>query len=177
MRLQTLIQFILPSATLAQSPDTSLGSTLNITVIGARHNRSTLECWALQPGFETSDQPGQVGTATLNLGSTGGNASFTVLQAGFDGGRHNAPALQWVVFLSGLAHITLPNSTTEAWIQGGKNGAILALDTADVSALGHFTTYPSQDRTTSVLIPLGEKGIPGHRVLHNGPCQGEELLV
>ena len=94
MRPQTLIQFILPSTILAESPDTSLGSTLNVTVIGARHNRSTLECWALQPGFQNSDQPGQVGTATLDLGSTGGNASFTVLPAGFDGGRHNAPALQ-----------------------------------------------------------------------------------
>jgi fatty acid/phospholipid biosynthesis enzyme len=42
-----------------------------------------------------------------------------------------------VIFLSGLAHITLPNSTAEAWVSGGKTGAILALDTADVSALGH----------------------------------------
>ncbi|OQE43512.1 hypothetical protein PENCOP_c003G04369 [Penicillium coprophilum] len=177
MRLQALIQFALSSTILARSPDPSLGSTLNITVLGARHNRSTLECWALQSGFETSVQPGQAGSAALDLGTIGGNASFTVLPAGFDGGRHNAPALQWVVFLSGLAHITLPNSTTEAWIEGGKNGVILALDTADVSALGHFTTYPSQDQTTSVLIPLGEKGVPGHQVLHKGPCQGEELLV
>ncbi|KAJ5972368.1 uncharacterized protein N7479_002286 [Penicillium vulpinum] len=177
MRPQALIRFVLPTAILAQSPDTSLGSTLNITVLGARHNRSTLECWALQPGFEISDQPGQAGTAELDLGTIGGNASFTVLPAGFDGGRHNAPAMQWVVFLSGLAHITLPNSTTEAWIQGGKNGVVLVLDTADVSTLGHFTKYPSRDRTTSVLIPLGEKGVPGHRVLHGGPCQGEELLV
>ncbi|EKV04891.1 WD40 repeat-like protein [Penicillium digitatum] len=174
MHLRSLIQFILPSTILAQYFDSSLGSTLNVTVLGARHNRSTLECWALQPGFETSDQPGQVGTATLNLDAIGGNASFAVLPAGFDGGRHNAPALQWVVFLSGLAHITLPTSTTEAWIEGGKNGAILALDTADVSALGHFTTYPSQERTTSVVIPLGKKGVPGHRVLHEGPCQEEE---
>ncbi|KXG50934.1 uncharacterized protein PGRI_065060 [Penicillium griseofulvum] len=173
MRLQTLIQFILP-AVLASDP--SLGSTLNITVLGARHNRSTLECWALHSGFETSLTPGQTGSAALDLGNIGGNASFTVLPAGFDGGRHNAPALQWVVFLSGLAHITLPDSTTEAWIEGGRNGVILALDTADVSALGHFTTYPSRDRTTSVVIPL-EKGVPSHRVLHDGPCQGEELLV
>ncbi|KAI3136424.1 hypothetical protein CBS147325_7414 [Penicillium roqueforti] len=169
MRLQTLIQFIFPSAILAQS--------LNVTVLGARHHRSTLECWALVPGFQTSAQPGQVGTAALNLGDVGGNASFAVLPAGFDGGRHNAPALQWVVYLSGLAHITLPNSTTGAWIEGGKNGVILALDTANVSALGHFTTYPSRERTTAMLIPLGEEGVPRHRVLHAGPCRGEELLV
>lgn len=84
---------------------------------------------------------------------------------------------RWVVFLSGLAHLTLPNSTTEAWVEGGKNGAILALDTADVSALGHYTTYPSQEQTTALQIPLGERGVPGHRVLHEGPCQGEELIA
>ncbi|KGO78463.1 hypothetical protein PITC_069260 [Penicillium italicum] len=177
MRLRTLIHFIFPSIMIAHHSNPPLGSTLNVTVLGARHNRSTLECWALQPGFETSDLPGQVGSATLDLGTIGGNASFAVLPAGFDGGRHNAPTLQWVVFLSGLAHITLPNSTTEAWIKGGKNGAILALDTADVSELGHFTTYPSKERTTSVVIHIGEKGVPGHRVLHQGPCQGKELRV
>ena len=85
--------------------------------------------------------------------------------------------IRWVVFLSGLAHITLPNSTTEAWVEGGKNGVILALDTVDVSAFGHFTTYPSQERTTAVQIPLGEKGVPGHWVLHEGPCSGEEVLL
>ncbi|KAJ5779296.1 hypothetical protein N7457_007016 [Penicillium paradoxum] len=177
MRLSTLIQFILPSTIFAsQTPDASHSSTFNVTVISARHNRSTLECWALKSEFETSDQPGIAGSALLDMGVIGGNASFTALPAGFDGGRHNAPALQWVIFLSGLAHITLPLSTTEAWVQGGKNGAILALDTADVSELGHFTTYPSQERTTAVQIPLG-KGVPAHRVLHEGPCSGEELLV
>jgi hypothetical protein len=94
MRPSTLAQFILPSTILASAPDASLGSTLNVTVLGARHNRSTLECWALNSGFETSDQAGTAGSSILNLGGVGGNASFTALPAGFDGGRHNAPALQ-----------------------------------------------------------------------------------
>ncbi|KAJ5545024.1 hypothetical protein N7535_006588 [Penicillium sp. DV-2018c] len=173
MHLQTLPSTLLPN----QPPDLSLGSTLNVTVLGARDNRSTLECWALSSGFETSSTPGTAGAAALDLGGVGRNASYTALPAGFDGGLHNAPVLQWVVFLSGLAHITLPNSTTEAWIEGGKKGAILALDTTDVSTLGHFTTYPSQEWTTALMIPLGEKGVPDHRVLHEGPCSGEELLV
>lgn len=87
------------------------------------------------------------------------------------------PPTRWVVFLSGLAHITLPNSTLEAYIPGGKNGAILALDTADVSTLGHITTYPSQETTVALEIPLGEEGVPGHRVLHMGACRDGELLV
>jgi hypothetical protein len=75
-------------------------NTLNITVINTQNNHSTLECWALEPGFQTSSQAGTSGTQALNLGPVGGgtgsNASYTVLPAGFDGGRHNAPAKQYV---------------------------------------------------------------------------------
>lgn len=80
-----------------------------------------------------------------------------------------------MIFLSGLAHITLPHSTAEAWIPGGKHGAILALDTADVSALGHYTVYPSQEQTVTLQIPLGEDGVPDHTVLHLGACRGQEV--
>ncbi|KAJ5369816.1 uncharacterized protein N7496_005908 [Penicillium cataractarum] len=154
-------------------------NTLNITVINAQNNSSTLECWALEPGFQTSSQAGTTGTQALNLGPAGGagtNATYTVLPAGFDGGRHNAPAKQWVIFISGLAHITLPNSTTEAWIAGGKYGAILALDTVDVSGLGHITRYPSAEETVAIQVPLGEGGVlPDHEVLYEGGCVGEEV--
>jgi hypothetical protein len=78
--------------------------------------------------------------------------------------------------MSGLASITLPNSKTYALVHGGKNGAILALDTADVSGLGHITKYPSDESTITLEIPLGEEGIPGHVVLHSGACEGVELL-
>lgn len=92
MRLFALAQVLLTTTTLAL--DASLGSTLNVTVLGASHNRSTLECWALKPGFEESAEPGTSGSSVLNLGPVNGNASFTSLPAGFDGGRHNAPKLQ-----------------------------------------------------------------------------------
>ncbi|KAJ5123668.1 hypothetical protein N7448_009765 [Penicillium atrosanguineum] len=153
----------------------ALGNTLNVTVLGAQNNISTLECWALLSGFKHSSEAGTAGSESLNLGKLGGDSTYTILPAGFNGGRHNAPALQWVIFLSGLAHITLPNSTAEAWVAGGKNGAILALDTADVSAFGHYTTYPSKEQTITLEIPLGNEGIPAHTVLHGGPCKGEEL--
>jgi hypothetical protein len=89
---------------------------------------------------------------------------------------NSALAIRWVIFLSGLAHITLPDSQAEAWILGGKNGAILALDTVDVSRLGHITEYPSGESTFVMQIPLGSGGVPRHRVLHSGACHGEELL-
>ncbi|KAJ9211761.1 hypothetical protein DTO166G4_6649 [Paecilomyces variotii] len=189
MRLSILLPVFISSSLAA-------ANTLNVTVLGARNNRSTLECWALEPGFKTSTESGTAGSMSLNLGPLGGksagNSTYAVIPAKFDGGRHNAPTPQfsftllffvitissiWVVFLSGLAHITLPNSTLEAYIPGGKNGAILALDTADVSTLGHITTYPSQETTVALEIPLGEEGVPGHRVLHMGACRDGELLV
>lgn len=82
---------------------------------------------------------------------------------------------RWVIFLSGLAHITLPESDDEAWIHGGKEGAILALDTAAVSAQGHYTKYPSDEMTVALQVPFKE--VPGHRVLHRRACEGREVDV
>ncbi|KAJ5564319.1 hypothetical protein N7513_000561 [Penicillium frequentans] len=172
MRLTAILPILI--STLATA------STLNVTVLGAQNNASTLECWALEPGFTTSSEAGTSGSKSLNLGPLGGknagNSTYTIIPAKFDGGRLNAPLKQWVIFMSGLANITLPNSTTSALVQGGKNGAILALDTADVSSLGHVTKYPSNESTIVLEIPLGEEGIPGHTVLHSGACGGAELL-
>lgn len=82
---------------------------------------------------------------------------------------------RWVIFLSGLAHIALPHSDAEAWVHGGKNGAILALDTTAVSAEGHYTRYPSDEETLALQVPFGERGVPGHQVLHTGACKGSEV--
>jgi hypothetical protein len=85
-----------------------------------------------------------------------------------------------VAFLSGLAHITLPNTTasptTEAWIQGGKYGFLLAVDTADVSRFGHITEYPSDSDTVSLQIPLKSGSVPEHTVLYDGPCGWNEMV-
>ncbi|PKX92715.1 uncharacterized protein P174DRAFT_442584 [Aspergillus novofumigatus IBT 16806] len=153
---------------------TSMPTTLNITVIGARNNQSTLECWSLEPGFASSTQPGIAGSASLTLGPVGDNATYTIVPAQLDGGIHNAPVRQWVIFLSGLAHITLPHSDDEAWILGGKHGMILALDTADVSADGHYTEYPSDEVTVAMAVPLGDEE-PAHRVLYQGACKATEV--
>ncbi|EPQ55764.1 hypothetical protein GLOTRDRAFT_121223 [Gloeophyllum trabeum ATCC 11539] len=144
-------------------------STLNLTALSAVNGQSVFECWALQPGFVSSAQPGTAGAISLQLGNLA-NASYAIIPAGFDAGRHNAPNVQYVVFLSGLAHITLPNSTQEAWVQGGRNGMIFAADTADVSLLGHSTAYPSGDQTVAMQIPTEGGLVPNHTVLHSGPC-------
>ncbi|GLA24908.1 hypothetical protein ACMYSQ_005970 [Aspergillus niger] len=163
-----------PNTTTTSSTTTTFPNTLNITTLTAHNNQSVLECWALDPGYSTSAQAGVSGTAMLNLGPVTSNATNLLIPGEYDGGRHNAPTIQWVIFLSGVAHITLPTSTDEAWIVGGKNGAILALDTAEVSALGHSTTYPTEEST--VVLEVALKEIPGHRVLHGGACGEDELL-
>ncbi|PYH45231.1 uncharacterized protein BP01DRAFT_296601 [Aspergillus saccharolyticus JOP 1030-1] len=154
---------------------TTFPSTLNITTLTAHNNQSVLECWALQPGYSLTSEAGVSGNVVLDLGPITNNATNILIPAKYDGGRHNAPALQWVIFLSGLAHITLPYSDDEAWVSGGKNGAILALDTKEVSAEGHATTYPSGEMTVALEVPLSQ--VPEHRVLHSGACRVGETLA
>ncbi|KAI0058787.1 hypothetical protein BV25DRAFT_1871883 [Artomyces pyxidatus] len=143
--------------------------TLNLTTIATHNGASVFECWALTPGFVTSSQPGTVGASSLQLGNLA-NASYSILPANFSAGRHNAPNVQYVVFLSGLAQITLPNSTAEAWVVGGEQGLILATDIPALSTFGHITTYPSFVETRALQIPTEDGAIPPHTVLHSGPC-------
>ena len=72
--------------------------------------------------------------------------------------------------ISGLVHISLPNSTTEAWIQGGKYGFILAADTKAVSKSGHITEFPGGDDTVIAQFPITGGELPAHVVLYEGPC-------
>lgn len=149
-------------------------SRLNITTIGAANGKSTLECWQLSAPLVPSSQPGTAGAAIAQLGETGAT-SYTLLPPHYDGGLHNAPAVQWVVFLSGLAFVSLPNSTETATIPGGRNGLILAVDTKNVSTLGHITMYPSKKETVAIQIPTKDNEIPAHMVLHVGPCRRDEM--
>lgn len=81
---------------------------------------------------------------------------------------------RYVAFLSGLAHITLPNGTDEAYVVGGKYGLILAADTANVSTGGHITRYPSGEATITLEMPTKGGAVPLHRVLHAGACTGAD---
>ena len=72
--------------------------------------------------------------------------------------------------------MTLPNSTGEAWIQGGKYGLIIAVDDARVSTYGHITTYPGDADTVTLQIPFKEGTEPVHSVLYEGPCGWEEMV-
>lgn len=82
-----------------------------------------------------------------------------------------------MVFLSGLAHITLPeDNTTSAYVPGGQFGLIFASDTAEVSSSGHSTAYPGITETVALQIPTLDGEIPSYSILHAGPCTANDTV-
>ncbi|ORY35069.1 hypothetical protein BCR39DRAFT_457800, partial [Naematelia encephala] len=132
---------------------------------------SVLECWQLATPFSISHDPGTSGSAALQLGNLA-NATYTVLPPRFEGGLHKAPYLQYVAFTSGLANITLPNSTDHVLVHGGAKGLIIAADYHDSN--GHITTYPGNTSTIALQIPIANNTAPPHIVLHSGACSRNE---
>ncbi|KAL8786474.1 MAG: hypothetical protein Q9213_002790 [Squamulea squamosa] len=146
---------------------------LNLTAIGAKNGSSTIECWQLAAPLKVSNVAGVSGAAIAQLGQTG-NTSYTLIPAKFDGGLHNAPTVQYVAFLSGKAVVSVPDSGQSATIQGGKDGLIIAADTANVSTKGHDTKYPSEEQTIAIQIPTADGKTPAHTVLYAGPCRRKD---
>lgn len=80
-----------------------------------------------------------------------------------------------VYYASGLIRLSVPNTTEEAWVVGGKYGLIFAQDTADKSQYGHLTEYVSDADTIAMTMPLAEGQELKHTVLHCGACTWEEM--
>ncbi|XXH00146.1 replication factor C subunit 4 [Hypoxylon texense] len=147
----------------------------NVTALSAQNGSSILQCWQMDKPFETSSQPGTTGTSLLMLSDVS-NLTYGIIPPNFDGGVHNAPQVQWVIYTSGLAYITLPDDPdTNVMVSGGEFGLIFAADTADVSEKGHRTQYPGVTETTALEIPTADGKIPEHRLLHTGPCSIDEI--
>ncbi|KAJ3551124.1 hypothetical protein NM688_g4913 [Phlebia brevispora] len=150
------------------------GQFLEATAIVTNsQNHSALECWRLTDPFTTSSEAGTAGAATLNIENFA-NTTYTVLPPRFEGGVHNAPHPQLVVFLSGVAHVTLPQGTDDTFVVGGSDGLIFAVDTVGG---GHNTSYPSNMETRALQIPFTGGIIPPHIVLNSGPCTTSDQLV
>jgi hypothetical protein len=80
-----------------------------------------------------------------------------------------------VHFLSGLAHITLPqDTTTDLWIVGGEGGLLFA---ADTEGLGHLTTYPSDQETVAIAVPFKDGVVPEYELVKEGACEGLQTWV
>ncbi|KAH7043324.1 hypothetical protein B0J12DRAFT_672714 [Macrophomina phaseolina] len=161
----------LGASTAAAQNATYLTATAIVT--DTARNASALQCWEFTTPLDVPTTPGIAGALRFqfNLSSA---VEYAAIPPRFDGGLHNAPQNQFVVFASGLAHITLPNSTDEAWILGGENGLIVAVDTM---GSGHFTTYPTDQTTISFALPFLNGEPPAHKVRSEGACHGNTQLV
>ena len=73
-------------------------------------------------------------------------------------GLHNAPSAQIVVYLSGSINVTvLTKLEQQSVIMGGRNGMFFAMDT---EGEGHYATYPSDEWTVGLMIPLKDGRAP-----------------
>ncbi|KAF7510569.1 hypothetical protein GJ744_006415 [Endocarpon pusillum] len=165
--LSSYLPYLLPFAFTVNQTSAQL---LNLTAISARHNASTLECWQLLTPPTTF-----AGATNFPLGDAT-DAYLGVIAPHTHIGQAWAAHPQFSIFLSGLALITLPDSSHEAWVQGGKYGMIIAADTKSVSASGHITDFPGKDETVIAEWPCAGGIVPEHAVLHEGPCGLQELL-
>ena len=81
-----------------------------------------------------------------------------------------------MIFLSGLAYVTLPNNASQsAYIPGGEMGLIFAADTADLTKIGHRTQYPGVVETVALQVPTTDGQIPPHEVLYMGACNAPDV--
>ena len=79
--------------------------------------------------------------------------------------------------LSGTLRITIPNSTQQVDVHGGKYGLVIAADTPDVSKIGHVSSIVGKEELTMLMIPTAKGEIPPHRVIHGGPCEEHDLML
>jgi hypothetical protein len=139
-----------------------------------RHNRTFVECWKLTAPFKRSSTPGVNGAQVATVGNFT-DLAYTILPPRYDGGLHTAPVPQLVHFLSGVAHVTVPqDESLNLWLVGGKSGFLFALDTAGT---GHVTRYPSDEETVAITAPFSEAKVPDHELLFQGPCSGMQTFV
>ncbi|KAF2621200.1 hypothetical protein BU25DRAFT_416302 [Macroventuria anomochaeta] len=156
---------------LAQSSNTTY---LTAPALVTLNNRTAIQCWRLTTPFVTSSTPGTKGAKAAVI-SNATNLAYTVLPPRFNGGLHTAPVPQLVHFLSGLAHITLPDDPSQdLWLVGGAGGLLFA---ADTTGSGHITTYPSDHETVGLLAPFESGRVPGYEVLQSGACSGLQTFI
>ncbi|KAF2402080.1 hypothetical protein EJ06DRAFT_529199 [Trichodelitschia bisporula] len=163
LNIPTLLLLALPTA---------LSQGLNITAIAAVNGASVLQCWhlAAAPADFASAVNYPLGAGAFSGSFLGVIAPRTVV------GKAWAPHVQFSFVLSGLVHISIPDSKQEAWIQGGRYGGIIAADTKDVSLTGHITEFPGGDETLIAQFPMVGNEVPAHEVLYDGACGVGKLI-
>ena len=72
---------------------TTAQTYLNVTTASAANGSSIIECWQLSVPAKSTAQQGLANVVLLPLSELG-NATYSIIPAGFDGGLHNAPVIQ-----------------------------------------------------------------------------------
>lgn len=173
MRILPLITIVAPFIYLTSAQTDANTTYLIAPALVTRDNNTIIQCWKLSSLFKRASTPGIIGTQTAVV-SNNTNLAYTILPPRYDGGLHTAPVPQLVHFLSGVAHLTLPQDpSVELWIVGGKGGLLFATDTEGV---GHITKYPSDQDTVALTAPFADGRIPEHEVINEGPCWGNQTF-
>ncbi|KAI1097475.1 hypothetical protein F4804DRAFT_339163 [Jackrogersella minutella] len=143
---------------------------LNVTAVGVRDGRSTIECWQFDNPFTSTTVLNRTGD--IFSSSLGGlaNLSYTFVPPKYDQGIHTAPFKQWVILIKGLGLITVPGEDTQAYVTPGETGVVFAADTPDVSSTGHRSQYLGVTETIILQIPTRDNSVPPHEVLYSGSC-------
>jgi hypothetical protein len=174
MRIFLLLGIFTPIPSLSLAQTDANTTYLIAPALVTRNNNTIIECWKLNSPFKRAYTPGIIGTQTAVV-SNNTNLAYTILPPRYDGGLHTAPLPQLVHFLSGVAHLTLPqDASIELWVVGGKGGLLFATDT---TGIGHVTTYPSDQETVALTAPFADGRIPEHEVINQGPCLGKQTFV
>jgi len=150
----------------------TMAQTLLVNAIVGKENVSTVECWAIQPGYQISPQTGTIGDQILQLGNLA-NASYIVFPSdgnSTDSGLHNAPYRQWVILLSGSGNINFPNASTTPNLTVTAGELFIADDIPGTSSYGHRSVWASG--TIAIQMPFLDGVVVGHKVINNrGACK------
>jgi hypothetical protein len=158
----------------AQNTSASAPTYLLAPALLTHNNHTIIQCWNLTSPFTRSSTPGVTGAQVATVANTT-NLAYNILLPRFSGGLHTAPVPQLVHFISGLAHVTLPqDSATDLWIVGGRGGVLLAVDK---TREGHVTSYPGDAETVAIIAPFEDGVVPEYSVVKEGPCEGLQTFV
>ncbi|KAI4727944.1 hypothetical protein E4T49_04337 [Aureobasidium sp. EXF-10728] len=125
---------------------------LNVSTIAVQNGTSILECWTLG-----SATPGR-GAQNYPLGDFS-NAFIGAVPPHTYIGQAWAPTIH----------------DDEVYIQPGPLSTILVIDEKNVSVSGHVTEFPGEEVTLIAQFPVSGNRVPGHIVLHSGPCGVENV--
>lgn len=140
-------------------------------IVNTRDNTSSaFQCWRLTTPFSPPSAYSGSSPGALNLRlADATNVTLVSRPAGESYGLHNAPYAQIVAYLSGLVNITVPTKPEQqSLILGGGHGLFFAMDTLGE---GHWASYPGDEETVGLMIPLVDGEAPEHEVLDEKACE------